>query len=123
MIDCGGTARCGVYPRKRIPTINLTPVGQVGPLAQYIKEDIYVSGVKPDNISIISSQDAEHIRPDISAESDVLEDNVITNAESRKVGIIEKIGRGMGGVVSIFYQSGRETIDQVIKNILPFIAL
>ena len=122
VIDCGGTARCGVYPRKRIPTINLTPVGQVGPLAQYIKEDIYVSGVKPDNISIISSQDAEHIRPDISAESDVLEDNVITNAESRKVGIIEKIGRGMGGVVSIFYQSGRETIDQVIKNILPFIA-
>ncbi len=122
VIDCGGTARCGVYPRKRIPTINLTPVGQVGPLAQYIKEDIYVSGVKPDNISVISSQDAEYIRPDISSESEVIEDSVISNAESRKIGIIEKIGRGMGGVVSIFYQSGRETIDQVIKNILPFIA-
>jgi PTS system glucitol/sorbitol-specific IIB component len=38
------------------------------------------------------------------------------------MGIIERIGRGMGGVVGIFYQSGRETIEQVIKNILPFIA-
>lgn len=36
--------------------------------------------------------------------------------------VLEKIGRGVGGVVAALYQSGREAVDQVIKNILPFMA-
>ena len=32
------------------------------------------------------------------------------------------LGRSVGGVVAIFYQSGRDTVDTVLKNVLPFIA-
>ncbi len=33
-----------------------------------------------------------------------------------------KIGRGVGGVVGALYQAGRDAIDQVVVNILPFMA-
>lgn len=36
--------------------------------------------------------------------------------------LLEKIGRGAGKVVGIFYQAGRDSIDQVITNVLPFMA-
>ena len=32
------------------------------------------------------------------------------------------IGQGVGSVVSKFFQAGRETIDMIIKNVLPFMA-
>lgn len=36
--------------------------------------------------------------------------------------ILESIGRFAGRLVSLFFQAGRDTIDQLIKNILPFMA-
>ncbi|MDX8462681.1 PTS glucitol/sorbitol transporter subunit IIB [Mesorhizobium humile] len=126
VVDCGGTARCGVYPRKRIPTVNLTPVGQAGPLAQFITEDIYVSGVKPANVTMADGSEA--VTTAGGAASMSSNNNTASRAaeplpsEGGMIGLISSIGRVMGRVVGIFFNSGRRTIDQVIRNVLPFMA-
>lgn len=36
--------------------------------------------------------------------------------------LLERIGRSVGRVVGILYQSGRDAVDQALKNIIPFMA-
>ncbi|TIW00352.1 MAG: PTS sorbitol transporter subunit IIB, partial [Mesorhizobium sp.] len=43
-------------------------------------------------------------------------------SEGGLIGLISSIGRVMGRVVGIFFNSGRRTIDQVVRNVLPFMA-
>jgi sorbitol-specific phosphotransferase system component IIBC len=50
VIDCGGTARIGVYPMKKVPTVDIHATSPAGPLAMFITEELLVSGVKPDNV-------------------------------------------------------------------------
>jgi PTS system glucitol/sorbitol-specific IIB component len=134
VVDCGGTARAGVYPRKRIPTVNLTPVGQAGPLAQFITEDIYVSGVRPNTINpadegetaAASGDERDEMASPFSAPS---APGAGADSEAAQpqmgggfTGFIARFGRGIGGVVGVLFQSGRQAIDQVIRNILPFMA-
>lgn len=51
VIDCGGTARVGVYPMKKVPTVDIHAASPSGPLAAFITAELFVSGVKPDNIT------------------------------------------------------------------------
>lgn len=130
VVNCGGTARCGVYPRKRIPTVNVEPVGKAGPLAMYITEDIYVSDVKEANLSYTDETNAsgaataaeEMAAADAAAEAAETKAAPEAATDGKKPGIITRVGIGVGKVVNKFFAAGRESIDTVIRNILPFMA-
>lgn len=126
IIDCGGTLRCGIYPQKRIPTINVMPVGKSGPLAKFITEDIYVSAVGLNQISlaedendlIVSQPETQQREFKYSADKKVSE---TIGANSTNT-IVQKVGMGVGKVVNILYQSGRDAVQTLITTILPFMA-
>lgn len=142
IIDCGGTARCGVYPKKKILTINVNPVGQSGPLAKFIVPEYYVSDVGLDQISIsdggaavenvkkeqeaVSDEQANMAKPVVESLSKKPENYAQIKKEAvsqaAKKSIILRIGQGAGFVVGKFYEAGRETISMVMNNVLPFMA-
>ncbi|MBU0278232.1 PTS glucitol/sorbitol transporter subunit IIB [Gemella sp. zg-1178] len=128
IIDCGGTLRCGIYPQKRIPTINIMPVGPSGPLAKFIKEDIYVSAVGLNEIKAVdglassdekivySSEEKREFK--YSADKKVSQ----TLAENSKSSLVQKIGMNVGKFVHTLYQAGRDAVQAMITTILPFMA-
>lgn len=53
VIDCGGTARVGVYPMKKVPTVDVIGTKPSGPLFRYITADLFVSGVRLEDITLV----------------------------------------------------------------------
>lgn len=50
IVNCGGSLRLGMFPKKGLKTINVNPAGPSGPFAAFVKPGIYVSGVAVRNI-------------------------------------------------------------------------
>lgn len=132
VIDCGGTARIGVYPMKRIPTVDILPSSPSGPLAKHITEDIFVSGVKPESIQLSDEQQAPEatvvVEESAPQQEEKFEDKYAKAKEehakenAKKDGFLVRFSRGIGGVMGVFYQSGRDAVDMLLKNIIPFMA-
>jgi sorbitol-specific phosphotransferase system component IIBC len=53
VIDCGGTARVGVYPMKKVLTVDIHAARPSGPLMRFITADLFVSGVKEGDVEVV----------------------------------------------------------------------
>ncbi|WP_457951565.1 PTS glucitol/sorbitol transporter subunit IIB [Lactiplantibacillus pentosus] len=130
VVDCGGTLRCGIYPKKGIKTINVLPTGKSGPLAQFMSESNYVSNVDVDQITLVTDGEEEIVDPqnesanlDEEGTDDTKFDNTKTlTAQTKNPGILTKIGIGAGRVVSTFNQAAKDAVQTVINTIIPFMA-
>lgn len=140
IIDCGGTLRCGLYPKKGIPTVNVMPTGKAGPLAQYIHEGIYVSSVDAAQVRLADDAAVAAAVPAAAAAASGAEsatkgdtaaaDDKVTFTSDKKISetlatkknknLMEKIGLGAGKVVATFYQAGRDAVQTMITTIIPF---
>src|SRR5699024_4607438 len=129
VINCGGTLRCGIYPQKNLFTINLNAIGPAGPLAGHITEDLYVSGVKKKNVSYEEGKtnlEKKEELPDVSEEEKEDSVNNLEEKEEKKgnpvFNLLSKLGSTVASVVSMFLDSGRKTVDLLLKTIIPFMA-
>jgi glucitol/sorbitol PTS system EIIB component len=119
VINCGGTARIGVYPRKRIPTIDVYPGEPGGPLAQFITEDIFVSAVGPDDVALLDEQ--SHDAAVSSTESSPAPPPP-EPAPAAPRGLLVQFGGGIGHIINTFLAAGRQSINLTLNTILPFMA-
>ena len=135
VIDCGGSLRCGLYPKKNIPTINVISTGKTGPLAEFIHEGIYVSAVGP---AQVSPADADALVGAAATAGAAAAGAPVKDVPRREDGrpmklteqmaqkknkiILERIGLGAGKVVSTFFQAGRNAVQMMITTIIPFMA-
>ena len=130
VIDCGGTARIGVYPMKGILTLDVLPSSPSGPLAKHINETNFVSGVKPECVEVKekAGSTVASIAESVNLEKEEFQAKYAeVKAEHQAKqesndSFLVRFSRGIGNVMGIFYQSGRDTVDMLIKNIIPFMA-
>ncbi|MCG7428036.1 PTS sorbitol transporter subunit IIB [Helcobacillus sp. ACRRO] len=146
VINCGGTARIGVYPKKRIPTVDVFPGSPGGPLERFITEDIFVSDVglkqvtqadgptaPPANNSGAQSS-ASDAEPAVAADATGDQNAGRTGTASTAApaataarpkgatGIVVAFGNAIGYIINTLLSSGRQALDIILKTVIPFMA-
>ncbi len=129
VINCGGTARIGVYPKKRIPTVDVYPGEPGGPLAQFITDDIFVSAVTPNEVT---AADASTVPVAAAAvTTSAADDAAAAKAAARArvaaqgtgfTGFVVRFGNGIGFVINTLLSSGRQAVKLTLNTIIPFMA-
>lgn len=145
VINCGGTARIGVYPRKGILTVDVYPGAPGGPLAQFITEELFVSAVAPNNViadpgegagdtaeqsawsAVGTAATQQHAGGAVPSPASTA---AAVAAASPTAGgrfdvfsnALVSVGSGIGFIVNTLLASGRQSINIVINTILPFMA-
>lgn len=132
VINCGGTARVGVYPRKKIATIDVYPGAPGGPLAQFITEDYFVSDVGVREIELRDADADGNVTPAPAPAAAVPLSSGPGRITAVKTegsgafhqvsGVFVRFGAAVGSIVNTFLASGRQTIELTLSTILPFMA-
>ncbi|MDQ0382465.1 PTS glucitol/sorbitol transporter subunit IIB [Amycolatopsis thermophila] len=136
VINCGGTARIGVYPRKGLPTVDVYPGAPGGPLAKFITEELFVSAVGVKEITEADSDapaaggtppkvPPREERPsarDVAATVTGGQSTGFGRAFDSVSGVFVKFGSAVGSFVNTMLASGRQTVELTLTTILPFMA-
>lgn len=124
VINCAGSLRCGLYPQKGIPTINVLPTWRAGPLAQFISEDNYVSGVTIEQLVLVDTAEAPDGEPEpvsVTAPRIITTPPPARGAE-KLVRMVERTGTAVGHVIALLFAASREAVDVSLRNVIPFMA-
>ena len=142
VINCGGTARIGVYPKKRIPTVDVFAGEPSGPLAQFITPDIFVSAVAPGDVELVGEGAQATAAPAAASASagaagsadgkpalPSKQERIEATGEAMKsggmggfTGVVVKFGGVIGYLINTLLSSGRQAVQLCLQTIIPFMA-
>lgn len=147
VINCGGTARIGVYPKKRIPTVDVYPGEPSGPLAKFITADIFVSAVAPGDVELLDSDEAATAAATTAGAAGVAgagadgstatDPKALPSKQERMeqtgaamasggmggfTGVVVKFGSVIGYLINTLLSSGRQAVQLCLQTIIPFMA-
>ncbi|WP_159872578.1 MULTISPECIES: PTS glucitol/sorbitol transporter subunit IIB [unclassified Raoultella] len=124
VINCGGSLRCGLYPKKGIKTINVMPTGQTGPLAQFINAGNYVSDVREAQITRIPRETlaSEPQTATVEPSPPATRPQSVPTPGNMLILAVEKLGNKTGYVIALLFAASREAVDVSLRTVIPFMA-